>query len=446
MNQTNDQELQSVFSVIWERKWLALSVAALVIAGGVAYTTFATPIWEARATLIFPVRLQSTLGNNGFDQSAPSSNGPTPLRVFGGMLNSESALNIVSKTTHTERRKVRDMRTIQEQVPENSITISARDTNADLAKNVVASHLDALKSINDTVSKPLNQNDVEVIKTQLVAQRKRLASDERALLNFQQKSTTAPTVEAAGSGKDLSLIPNAGRWGEMLRQLEVQYASLDSSIKDAQHRMNRIAKNRSDLPASLPPVEKWRTKLTDLQYDLQLKELALAPEAPEVVKLKKTIQITKAELKSELSKYALAANAGMVDASGDTSKLPNLLTQRVAIEAQIRAVKRLAEAAPAESIKLSQLTREVTTQSSILQQLQSQYQQATLQADRDANRWEVLDEPRVDDRAINKSYTKNGVLSAIAGCAFGALLAMIAPRRRRKAAVLEFQPDTKKAA
>ena len=428
MNGAGDQELQSVFSIILERRWLAIGVAFLAVAGGIAYTVFAPPIWEAKATIVFPVRSPGVLGTGNFDQGSLATSlagGPTPLKVFAGMLESERALDFISDKSGVGRRKVRDMRFIQEQPTESSITISARDTDAKRAQSIVALHLDALREVNEKVSKPLDSNDAELLKAKLTVQQKVVADCEKALLEFQQKAQTSPTVVAAASGKDLNLIPASGHWSELLSQLEIQHASLDTSIRDAQSRTKHIAATQGNLPSSLPPVEKWRGKLTDLEYELKVKELTLAKEAPEVVKLRQTINLTEQQLRSELAQYSTAKSAGMVDSSS--------LTQRVALEAQISAVSRLAKLAPAEAIKLSQLTRDVTTQSSILQQLQSQYELASLQADRDPNHWQVLDEPRVDDKAINKSFAKNGIMSLIGGCALGAFFAIFAPRRKQKA-------------
>ena len=428
------QELQSILSVVWDRRKLAFSVAGLTIIAGISYTVFVQPVWEAKATIVFPVRTPSILGTGSFEQSglaASLTGGPTPLKIFGGMLESERAIGYVADMSDLRRRAIKDMRSIQDSPTQNSITISARHTDADLAKRVVTLHLDALTRINNSVSKPLVADDAIVLKGQLESQKKALLKSENELLAFQQTAQTAPSIGSSGSGKDSTIIPNAGRWSEMLHSLELQFVTLDTSIKDAQSRIRKLSTSLKDLPASLPPVEKWRGKLTELQYELKVKELTLAPESPELVKLRKTIEVTQDELQSELSKYTKSALAGMVD-TADSSRIPTSLTQRVALEAQINAVRRLAKLAPAEAIRLSQLTRDVTTQGAILQQLQAQYQLADLQADRDPNKWEVLDEPLVDEKAVNKSFSKNGILSLLAGCALGTLAAMFAPHRKRK--------------
>ncbi len=445
---TENQELKSIFSIVWDRRKLAFSVVGFTVIAGLTYTIVTPAVWEAKATIVFPVRTPSILGTGSFEQSglaASLTGGPTPLKIFGGMIESERAIGYVSDMADLTRRTIKDMRTIQDSPSQNSITVSARHTNKDLAKRVVSLHLDALTKINNSISKPLVSDDAVVLKAQVDAQKKALVKSENELLAFQQSAQTAPSIASSGSGRESTIVPNAGRWSELLQSLQLQFVTLDTSIKDAQSRIRKMSTSLKDLPASLPPVEKWRGKLTELQYDLKIKELTLTSESPELVKLRKTIEVTENELHSELAKYTKSALVGMVD-TADSSRIPTSLTQRVALEAQIAAVRRLAKLAPAESIRLSQLTRDVTTQGAILQQLQAQYQLADLQADRDPNKWEVLDEPRVDEKAVNKSLSKTGILSLLAGSALGTLAAMFAPYRKRKLADSEPEIKISKAA
>jgi uncharacterized protein involved in exopolysaccharide biosynthesis len=440
----SEQELPSVFSMVWHRRKIVFGVAAVVVAIGVTYTLVVPAVWEAKATLLFPVRSPSLLGMGSFDQNslaASLSGGPTPLKVFSGIMESERALDFISEGAGIERRRVRDMRSLQEHAMESSLTVSARDADADLAKKVVELHLKALDEINAKISEPLASSDSLVLNAQVVEQKKKLATSENQLLAFQKRALTAPSVAATGSGKDSALVPTAGRWGEMQKSLELDYTRVDSAIRDVQSRTNLIARNAKNLPSALPPVQKWRGRLTEMQYELKIKELTFSEGAPEIIKLKKEIAITEGQLRSELSKYATATNSGMIDPSVSESdigaKLPSLLTQRVVIEAQLQAVKRLAKLAPDEAIELTRLTRQVTTQSAILQQLEAQAQLAELQSERDPNRWEILDDPRVDEKPVNKSLAKNGILSLFAGIALGCLAALFAPKRKLKLATAQ---------
>ncbi|HVT13177.1 MAG TPA: Wzz/FepE/Etk N-terminal domain-containing protein [Fimbriimonadaceae bacterium] len=445
-----EQELPSLTSLIWKRRKIAFGVAGVIVAAGIAYTVFAPPIWEAKATIVFPVRTPSILGSSNFDQSslaATLTGGPTPLKVFGGMLESQHALEYVAKATGLKKREVKDMRTIQDQAMESSITISARDRNPDLAKKVVQLHLDALQEINQKVSKPLDSNDADVLASRIDAQQKKLADAEQRLLQFQNHAVTAPSFVASGSGKDTTIVPAASKWAESLKQLQLDYDRANSAIQDVDSRTHAIAKNGGKWPSNIPQVQKWRDKLSDLQYDLQVQEITLAPTAPEIVKINKAIDITKDELQKELNKYAAATSAGAISPAGSDlgPKLPELMTQRVVLEAQINAVSKLAKLAPQEAMELSRLTREVSTESGILQQLQAEHELAKIQEDRDPNRWEVLDEPEVDDKPVNKSFSKNGAMSLIIGLALGAFAALVWPKRKSPKLAEAAEPQKKAA-
>src|ERR1044072_5303703 len=151
MAQQYEQEVPSVLSMVWERRKIAFGVAAVVFAAGIVYTLTVKPVWEAKATLIFPVRTPSLLGATSFDQTslaASLTGGPTPLKVFGGMMESEHALNIVAEKSGLPKRRVRDMRSFQDQTTESTIDISARDQDPELAKTIVQLHLDSLDEIN----------------------------------------------------------------------------------------------------------------------------------------------------------------------------------------------------------------------------------------------------------------------------------------------------------
>jgi uncharacterized protein involved in exopolysaccharide biosynthesis len=428
-------ELPSVFSLIWSRRRVAFAAGGAAFGAFLLYAFLSPAIWEAKATLIFPVRTPSLLGTGSFDQAslaATLTGGPTPLKVYGGMLESEQALSIVAEGAGLSRRKVRDMRRLQDQAMESSLTVSARHANPDLARKVVALHLAALEQINERVSRPLASSDADALAVKLAGQRDKVSAAEARLLEFQNRAITAPSVASSGQGKDAVLIPNGSGWSHTLRQLEVEHGRVASVVKSIQSRVQEIASQGGKLPSALPPVQKWRDKLTDMQYELKVQELTLASQAPELVKLRKQIALTETALRSELNKYAAAAGQGMVDPGSDQAgRLPELVTQKVALEAQMGAVRKLAKVAPSEAIELSRLTREVAVQSTILQQLQAQHELASLQAERDPNRWQVLDEPRVEDEPVNKSLFKNGAIATILGLAFGCFAALAWPTFRR---------------
>lgn len=425
---SHHEELTPLSHLVWSHKWIFLGVTALVVGSGIAYTYFVTPVWEAKATIIFPTKTQSLLGptNFGADQAslaATLTGGPTPLKVFGGMLESQRTLDAISEKTGLSPRKVRDMRSISDQAMESSITITARSKDAELAKNVVNLHLESLDAINKELNGPVYSNDMDAIGKQLEAQKAKVKQTEEELLKFQNQAVTAPNVTQAGSGRDSTILASPPKWDEQLRSLEVDLSRVKSSLSSAQRRARRVARRGAESPLNAPNVTRWRERLIDMQYDLQVKSLTLPPTSPEIVNLQKSIDITKAQMQTEIGRYVGAVNGELVDPTSSDG-VPSLLTARVALEAQIAAVKKLVEKAPAESIELGRYMRELSSESMTLQQLQSQYDLAQLQAARDPSRWEVLDAPQVEDEPVNKSYGKNGALSLALGLLLGSLAAL----------------------
>ena len=114
--------------------------------------------------------------------------------VFGGVLKSERTLEYVCKETQLGRRDVMSMRDLTDQANENSITISARDEDPELAKRVVSLHIDALNDINSDLSSPLFADDSKVLEQRIQEQQTEIKITENKLLAFQNQALTAPSV------------------------------------------------------------------------------------------------------------------------------------------------------------------------------------------------------------------------------------------------------------
>lgn len=426
-------EATPVFATMWARRRVVLAVLALCVLAGALYTAFAPAVWEARATVIFPVRQPSALGLAGGDASslATALGGPTPVRVYSGILESARTIDFVSKGTGLSRLDVKRMSKVLDQAMENTISVSASSRDPELAQRVVALHLQAMEAINHDLNLPQAENDVEVITDRIEAQSQKIASLESDLLVFQAGAVTAPRVTPTGAGKDSTIVASPSDWVTSLRQLELQYAKVGSQIEQI-HKWNaKIASEGGELPTPFAGAEKWRMALSELEYELRVKELSYAPTAPEVKKLREQIAITKTQLQNELAKHVEATEQGFIDPSsvgGD--QLPGLMAERFALEAQIAAVQRLADLAPGESVELSRLLRGIATHTTILNQLQGQLQLATIQQVRDPNKWEVLDEPYIEDKPLNKSYLRNGAMSLLAGFLVSLIVCLVPSRRK----------------
>lgn len=435
-------EERPVFASVGSQwKWVVGS-AAIMLAASLLYTFLAIPVWEAKATIVFPPRTPSFLGALGGDASgsvaASLLGGPTPLRVFAGILESERTLGYVSQHTQLSKKEIRRMRDITDQSTESSLSVTARGRNKAQALQVVKLHLDALRQINASLTEPLFSDDVSVLRQELLKQRQRVTAAEKNLVAFQSRSITAPTVAPTGSGREAGILALPGTWMQQLRQLEIEKMGIDTSLQAAQARARRLAGVPAEIPSDLPPLVKWRERLTELQYQLKLKEIRLSSSSPEVQKLRQEIAVTREKLQQEVQSYVkgVAIEAidpsGAIDPANPLAPVPRLLTDRLVKETQIAAVSRLAKLAPNESVELSRLTRELLTQSSILQVLQTQTQLAAVQASRSPNRWEVLDEPQLAEEPTNKSYLMNGLVGLILGMLLGSMIALVRAERQRR--------------
>ncbi len=448
--ESNDNP-KPIVTLAWEYKWLVGGIASAVVLAGVTYTIVSEPIWEAEATIVFPSRAPSILGNAGMAEAsglaATLSGGPTPIKVYKGFLESQRTLDLVAEATGMIRKDVFRARSIVDQSMESSITISAQDKNSDLARKIVAEHLAALEKINAEVSDPLYADDSKVLGGKLKEQQTKVLALENAMLKFQQQAVTAPGVAPSGANKEALTAASPAKWQQLQRDLEIQIQKVNAGIRAIRTQIQQVTGKAAIMPSNLPPVRRWRDRLVELQYELKIKELTFGPSSPEVLLLKGSVEETNKSLKKELAAYSGAISSGALDPTADPESLSGLVAERFALEAQLDAVKRLAALAPSESMTMARLTRELTTQTAILQQLQAQYELARIQELRNPNRWQVLDEPRVAEEAVNKSLAKSGLIAGMLGLILGVLSAMIADSRNsRKNVRAESQVQHKKAA
>lgn len=431
----------SPFDRVWRNRGVFAVVVGAVTLASVIYTWLVPPVWEARATLIFPTRSPSILGLSGLfnDQVTVASalgGGPTPLKIFSGILTSESTIDFVAKQTGLERKKIRDMRDLEEQTPQSTLTIKVRDEDSKLAQRVISLHLQAMRDINNRVSTTVSEDDSEVLFRRLQQERQELQTADARVLEFQKKALTAPTVVQSGGGKDAAIIASPAKWSQQLRELEIELERLNRTQSYVTAQATTDASDQGDRPSYLPPIKKWRSRLVDLEYELRLKRLALSSSAPEVIRLERQIAVTRDQMQRELKTYMSAVAAGTVDPQGDDASYLQYLGRKTGLEAQINAVGRLAQLAPIEASTLSRLTREAAAQSIVVQQLQAQYETARVQKDRNPNRWDVLDAPRIMDKPVNKGLVKAAAVGVFAGLPLAVIAALFADRRRSRRRLL----------
>lgn len=424
--ETGDLGHQSDFVGRVKQSWKVLLVCALLgVAASCVRTYLAKPVYEAKATVFFPTRQPSILGQTGATESAGTAAsvfgvGATPIRVYRGFLESETALDHVSSAAGEKREDIKKMRTLEEEASTSTINIGAKSRDPQKALQVVRLFVRELAEINQRMGLNGTSDDVKVIEGQLASAKKRLTDAEAKSTKLQEQAVSAPSISSSQSG----VLALPGNWSQQLAVLKAQRTTEDRKIQAAIARVNVLASKGIQLPSELPPIKKFRPILSKLQLDLRTKEISLGPDAPEIRSLRAEIQINQTALQKELTDYVRGVDVGLLDPTVAEGDLPGLLASRLGTESQIRSYEKLAAQAPSESTSISRALREVTVQGTIVQQLTVQLEMAKIQAARDPNRWSLLDEPRLSDEPINKSMLRAGLFGLIGGLFVGAVIAL----------------------
>ena len=436
--------LADLIAIIWQRKWTVATITLLCVLIGVLATWLPKPVYEASSTLLFPAGGASPLAGiaQSFGINLPSG-GTAPLKMYRAVLESARLREMISQETGIKAKKLQSMTTVKDDAQASLITVLVRHEDPATAQKVAKLYIRSLARLNKELNLPLARNQVEFLERELSLRTKQLREAETRLLDFQRRmvgeggapssaSTSVPTpmgglaglpsvrVSGGASGFDTAYL-------QQLNSARLQLNQVQQQIAAAREAAQRVAQSATELPADLPPAALWRAKLTELEYELRVAELTYGPDAPNVVKLKKEIELTRQQLRREIENYLKAVNMNV-----DPNLAP-LELQRVGLEAQVNALQQLAARAPEDTLQLQRLAREVSTLNELVQQLRVALEQARMEMSRDPNRWEVLEDGRLKEEPVNKRWMFNTALAMVSGGMLGVLVVVLTlPRGERQ--------------
>ncbi len=433
-NQTTDSitanerfELNQILNRVWANRGKVLICVVICLGVGLGYTVLSPAIYEAKTTVFFPARASSILGPSGVTDSSGGGGsllgggGPSPLKIFRAFLESERALDVVAKQSGLPRKKLVDIRKVTEEPSSNTLSVSVFLNDKDKAKVVLDSYVAVLGQINSDLSVQSMTGDSEALRQELLRDQERLRKSESKLLKFQRVSVTSPSVVGSTGNNPTPTIQSA--WGSQLLQAQIELGIIKAKLSAAMAKYQAGMSEPKLIPSDIPAVKQLRPELVKAEYQLRLSLQTLGPEAPEVKRERAYIKILRDQLHSELKAYLESVQKGLSDptqsSSGESATLPNLMQQKVALEAQIEALISLQKVAPEEGRSLARLLRDVAIDSEIVKQATLQYQLAKLQSLRDPNKWSLLDPPRVFDEPVNKKYLTTSLLGILVGLFVG---------------------------
>ena len=418
------------FPAIIRRYSLLITTCCILgFAGMVIVTFISKPKFEVLTTLLFPIRTPSVLGLSGGAASLSAASlgigTASPLRLTERVLKSRPVQETVSKRVGITVRDLKDLLITAVDVNTNTLAVSVKTENVELGKKIVRNLTSELESMSGKLNLAPMAADIETIKTQLGKQKLLLKQSQEALSDFQKIQKTAATVVAGGSGDGAMVMVLPGVWMQNLRQAEIERDRTDASLRQLRASIETNTSQAAKLPVQIPGLTPWRTKLVELQYQLQVAKVSAGPDSPTVKRLQGEIGETQKALEAEVSKYLAALKLNIGD-----SELTKLYAERAAIDSQIQSLQRLAAEAPEEASNYQSLLRAVAINTQITQRLEGQLSGAQLQSKSDPVRWVTLEDAIVSDHPTNKSYLTSGALGVILGGILSAIFIIVALWRK----------------
>ncbi|HEY3285320.1 MAG TPA: Wzz/FepE/Etk N-terminal domain-containing protein [Armatimonadota bacterium] len=405
-----------------QSRWLTILV--FVAAGvmlGVLYTARAKPVWEAKASVVFPAMSQAALGGvaatMGFALPGQSA---SPIKVNHSILESRRARDYVGPRVGLSDKQLRLVLTAKDDPPSGLLSLSVKYKDPTETLKITELFIEAMSDLNRRLSLPQARTQVLALQKQLEEKRAELRRAEEHLRNTQTLTKTAPGADP--------LTGATNRYAQQLNETEVELARVRASIAEARGKMESLAAPGTPPPAEMAPARQWRDRLANLEYDLRVEEMTYGVEAPSVVRLRGQIAVARKQLQQELERYL-----STVRANAEPS-LAGLEATRVGLEAQQKVLRDLAARAPEEAVDTQRQVREVTALGALVQQIRIQYESARLLAATDPNRWEVLDPPALsnDGRPVNKRWVVNAAMLGVLGFLLGSAIVLVRTRPRQQ--------------
>ncbi len=389
-------------------RWAVAIGAALGVALMALYTYLVPPRWLARAALLIPYDENATtrLGLPTMIQQAD------PLSVLRGIVLSRSSLVRVSQATGLSVRELEERFDVQVSPEDNQLLLACQHTNKALAEEVVRQSIRSLAYLARTNTVSVGSRQAKYLEEAIARRKDELDSAQRELARYVRDSRTVLDPS--------SPLSNA-EYVRRFRDAQLELAKVEQQIGAVRDSATRLGGPTLEVPSGIPEIEAWRAKTAQAEYDLKVARSQYGEEAPAVVRAKQALEAARGSLRQEVSRYVQSVNQGI------TQKVADLVAQRTVLQWQVETLRRLADATPEEAVEFSKRLQRVQELTASLGLLQEQYEQAKAKAEVERVRWSLLTPPYVEDKPVNKSYTRNGLI----GLLLGGLAGLFVSSRRR---------------
>jgi capsular exopolysaccharide synthesis family protein len=434
-----DLNLQTIWRIIHEWRWLILGAVAVGLAGAIVWTLLTTPLYKARATLeINPPSVE--ILDNGKGQPVVN-NDREFLATQYGLLKSRSLAERVAQEMNLPGNEAlfpgeadRDMKlkaatgmlmgNFETKPVPNSRLIEIAFTSPDpqLASQITNAYADNFISSNLERRYEASSYARTFLERQIANVKRDLERSERSLVAYAQREGIINLGSGEGSGGDVSSLQGAS------------LAALNTALAEAQtkriaaeqtYRQSRSGGATAEVTSSTAALRAQRAGLEAEYRQLGQK---FRPEYPDMIALRARID--------EITKQ-MNAEAGQVAGSRSNTALREYQAAAAAerqIQARVNELKGSVLNYRGRSIQYNILQREVDTNRSLYDALLQRYKEIGVAGGIGRNLVSVVDRAQVP----SGPFKPNLMLNLLIGFAVGLLTGIGA------ALALEFINDTVK--
>jgi capsular exopolysaccharide synthesis family protein len=443
------KHLLDYIRIVYKRRWLALTVLAVVFAGVVAYTFTSTPIYEARAQLQIEDQRQNIIIFNENVESDKASDDyyQTQYKILQSMSLAGKTLDRLKLWDHPEfsgsrehmpltlrlRRLVRYPTTsIREMyhelrgtpitktlTPQEKVEAFLRQLTVSPVKNsrlVDINFRSADPQIATKVANALTQEYIEqhraakfsaskdavdFLAQQLAEQRKRVADSELALQRYRE-SNNAVSLEdrqniVVQRLADLNATVTRAKTDRILK--EALFRQLEGS------RGNREALEQFPAVVSNTLIQQLKTEAAALKQDeLRLAE-TLGERHPDMIRARQASQTAQAKVDAEIQKVADSVRNDFLTAQEMETRLTEALERQ---KAEALALNR-------QEIDYGVLQRDAVSNQQIFQSLLQRTRETGISGELTANNIRVVDAAQVPREPVWPRTERNLLLGLFGG-------------------------------
>ena len=379
---------------VFRRYWRSICALTFLAGGGIALKEYLAPI-KYRGTTSILVITPNLSGAAG-QLAVLNASAATPLRTIKGVMVSDRETRAIIDKFKLDWRKFEFEFQVTDESQTNQLQISYDSEDPKLILNLLQFSVDKLGELDKEFNFSVGTKQAVALGDEVKKKEEQVKKAEDGLLKLQK---SLKTISDPTDPKSVAI------YLEKYQKLEMELGGVKEQLKILRGQLSSATAD-SSIPSAIPPAIAWQKKLSDVEYRLRVARTTMGEQNPEVVRLKRIEEQTKAQYQSDVQKYLTSVNKNL------DPNLALLESKRLLLEYQATQARELARIAPDEGLELARYVTEVLTLRKVLATLRGQYEQAKIEAEVSKVRWNVLDPPYIERKPVNKRY-RIPVLSAM---------------------------------